>query len=139
MNIDFKSLRVKYQGKFIEIDIEKELSINPNKLESQLKEVPSSYFILCSLRDKYIHRRNELARQKDEAYSKAWVYYKDSNPSWNNDYVSNKANSNHKYISLYKKYLKAEEKASNFISLCKAYESKENVLRTLSANNRRQL
>ncbi len=138
MDIDIKPLKVKYQGKVITIDIQKELTIDRNKLESQLREVPSSYYILCSVRNTYIRRRDSLARERDEAYSKAWTYLKDANPTWNNDYVSNKANSNHKYVSLSNKYLKAAEKAAMLIDLCKAYESKEGILRTLSANQRRQ-
>lgn len=138
MDIDIKPLKVKYQGKVITIDIQKELTIDRNKLESQLREVPSSYYILCSVRNTYIRRRDSLARDRDEAYSKAWTYLKDANPTWNNDYVSNKANSNHKYVSLSNKYLKAAEKAAMLIDLCKAYESKEGILRTLSANQRRQ-
>lgn len=138
MDIEIKPLKVEYQGRKLVIDIQKELSINPNKLDSQLREVPSSYYILCNLRDKYIRKRDELARARDEAYSKAWNYYKDSNPSWNNDYVSHKANTNNKYVSLYSRYLKYAEKAARFISICKAYESKENILRTISANLRRQ-
>lgn len=138
MNVDIKPLVVRYQGKKVTLDIQKELSINPNKLDSQLREVPSSYYILCNLRDKYIRRRDLLARKRDEAYSRAWNYYKDSNPSWNNDYVSNKANTNNKYVSLCNRYLMAAEKAAKFISVCKAYESKENIMRTISANLRRQ-
>lgn len=138
MEVNIKPIKVKYQGKDLVIDIQKELSINPNKLDSQLRDIPSSYYIFCNLRDKYIRKRDELARQKEEAYSNAWTYYKDSNPNWNNDYVSNKANTNNKYVSLCNRYLKAAERAANFISICKAYESKENILRTMSANLRRQ-
>lgn len=138
MDVDIKPLVVKYQGKKLTIDIQKELSINQNKLDSQLREVPSSYYILCTLRDKYIRKRDSLARERDEPYSKAWTYYKDCNPSWNNDYVSNKANTNNKYVSLCNRYLLATEKAAKFISICRAYESKENIMRTLSANLRRQ-
>lgn len=138
MDVDISPLKVKYQGKVITIDIQKELTIDRNKLESQLREVPSSYYILCSVRNTYIRRRDSLARERDEAYSKVWTYLKDANPTWNNDYVSNKANSNHKYVSLSNKYLKAAEKAAMLIDLCKAYESKEGILRTLSANQRRQ-
>ena len=138
MDVDISPLKVKYQGKVITIDIQKELTIDRNKLESQLMEVPSSYYILCSVRNTYIRRRDALARERDEAYSKAWTYLKDAKPTWNKDYVSNKANSNHKYVSLSNKYLKAAEKAAMLIDLCKAYESKEGILRTLSANQRRQ-
>ena len=138
MDINIKPVKVKYQGKDIIIDIQKELSIDKNKLDSQLRDIPSSYFILCNIRDKYIRRREELAKEKDVAYSEAWNFYKNANPQWNNDYVSNKANTNHKYISRFNAYLKMAEKAAQFISLCKAYESRENVIRTLSANLRKQ-
>ena len=89
------------------------------------------------LRDKYIKERDALAREKDEAYSAAWVYIKDSNERFNNDYVSHKANINPKYKSLYQRYLKAVEKSNKFIAICRAYESRENILRTINANLRK--
>lgn len=58
MKIELKKLKVKFEGKSIEIDIQKELSINENIINSQLRDSPSSYYILCSLRDKYIRERD---------------------------------------------------------------------------------
>ena len=138
MKTEIKKLRVKFEGRIIEIDLAKELSINENIINSQLKDSPSSYYILCKIRDKYIRERDSLARQKEEAYSNAWVYYKESNERWNNEYVSHKANTNKKYCSLCERYLKMASKANAFISICKAYESRENILRTLNANLRKQ-
>ena len=137
--ITLKPITVKLDGETFTIDIVKELAINENLINSQLKESPSSYYILCRVRDKYITRRDALARAKDEAYSKAWTYLKDSNERWNNDYVSHKANANNKYISLYQRYLRAADKANLFISICKAYEDRSNILRTLNANLRKTL
>lgn len=68
MKTELKKLRVKFEGKLIEIDIQKELSINENIINSQLRESPSSYYVLASLRDKYIKERDALAREKEEAY-----------------------------------------------------------------------
>lgn len=138
MRTEVKKLRVKFEGRYIDIDIAKELSINENLINSQLKDSPSSYYILCKIRDKYIKERDSLARQKEEAYSNAWVYYKESNERWNNDYVSHKANTNKKYCSLCDRHLKVSAKANMFISICRAYESRENILRTLNANLRKQ-
>ena len=111
MKTELKKLKVKFEGKLIEIDIQKELSINENIINSQLRESPSSYYVLASLRDKYIKERDALAREKEEAYSNAWLYYKDANERWNNEYVSHKANLNKKYSSINERYLKAVEKA----------------------------
>lgn len=132
-----EKLKVKFEGKLIEIDIQKELSINENIINSQLRESPSSYYVLASLRDKYIKERDALAREKEEAYSNAWLYYKDANERWNNEYVSHKANLNKKYSSINERYLKAVEKANKFITICKCYESRENILRTINANLRK--
>lgn len=138
MKESIKNLRVIFQGRTIEIDLEKELSINENIINSQLKESPSSYYILCSLRDKYIKKRDALEREKEVAYSKAWSYYKDSNERWSNEYVSHKANTNKAYVAAYDRWQKASDKAQEFISLCKVYESRTDILRTLNANLRRQ-
>lgn len=138
MKESIEPIKVKWQGKTIIIDLQKELAINENIINSQLKECPSSYYILCSLRDKYIQKRDALEREKDIAYSKAWTYYKESNERWNNDYVSNKANINRAYVSAYDAWQKAVDKAQMFITICKAYESRTDILRTLNANLRRQ-
>ena len=137
MKVTFNKLKVKFQGHDLEIDLNKELKINEDIINSQLCDSPSSYYVLCSLRDKYIKERNALEREKDEAYSQLWVYYKDANERWNNDYVTNKVISSKKYSSIYERYLKAEARASQFISLCKAYESRTDILRTINANLRR--
>ena len=138
MRVDIKPLKVKFQGNTLEIDLNKELSINENLIDSQLKDSPSSYYILCSIRDRYIKERNALAREKEAAYSQLWVYYKDSNERWNNDYVTNKVLSSKKYTSICERYIKAESKANQFISLCRAYENRDNIMRTISANLRKQ-
>lgn len=131
-------IKVKYRGQTLSIDLSKELSIDENLIDSQLKDSPSSYFIFTQLRDKYIRKRDDLAREKEEAYSKAWIFYKDSNDRLNNEYVSHKANTTAKYMSICKRYNKLVEKTNMFISVCKAYESRENILRTISANLRKQ-
>ena len=131
MKTELKKLKVKFEGRILEIDIQKELSINENLINSQLRESPSSYYIFCSLRD-------ALAREKVEAYSSAWIYIKESNERFNNDYVSHKANVSPKYKSIYQRYLKAVEKANKYISICRAYESREGILRTLNANLRKE-
>lgn len=139
MKKDLKPLKVKIDGQEIIIDISKELSIDENLINTQLRDSPSSYYLLCRVRDKYIKLRDSLSREKDIAYSKVWTYLKDSNERWTNEYVSHKANTNNKYISLYNRYLKACDKANLYISVCKAYEDRTNILRTLNANLRKSL
>ena len=138
-DVKIKPIKVKFQGKVLKIDIQKELTINENLMNSQLKDSPSSYYILCAIRDKYIKERDALAREKEDTYATQWVYFKDSNERWNNDYVSNKVLSSKKYKSVCERYLESAAKASEFISICQAYQSRENILRTLNAKIRKQL
>lgn len=137
MKISLNKLKVKFQGKDLEIDLNKELSINEDIINSQLMDSPTSYYVLSSLKDKYIKERNALAREKEVAYSELWIYFKDSNEKWNNDYVNNKVLSSKKYCSICERYMKAEAKANQFISLCRAYETRTDILRTINANLRR--
>lgn len=131
-------LKVRYQGKIIRINITKELSINESIINSQLKDSPSSYAFLCMLKNKYIKERDKLDREKEIAYSEAWLYYKSSDNKMNNDTANHKANTNKKYISIYNKWQKISNIAENLISICRAYENRENILRTISANLRKE-
>lgn len=131
-------LVVKYKGKVLTINITEELSINEKIINSQLKEFPSSYAFLCMLRDKSIKVKDALEREKNNAYSKAWLFYKEADNKLNNETVSHKALTNPKYVSIEKRYGKALDKANRLISICKAYETRERILQTLSANLRRE-
>ena len=137
MKTEINKLKVTFQGRELIIDLEKELSIKEDLINSQLKASPSSYYVLCSLRDKYIKRRDALAREKDATYSEVWIYYKDSNHRWNNDYGNHKVNSSKMFCSVYSRYLKAVDKANQFIAICRAYENREAILRSLNANLRK--
>lgn len=55
----------KYKGKLVTINISRELEINENIINSQLKNIPSNYAFLCLLRDKIIKRRDKLEKEKD--------------------------------------------------------------------------
>lgn len=57
-------ISVKYKGKLVTINITKELSIDENIINSQLKNIPSSYAFLCLLRDNLIKKRDTLEREK---------------------------------------------------------------------------
>ena len=131
-------LKVRYQGKIIRINRTKELSINESIINSQLKDSPSSYAFLCMLKNKYIKERDKLDREKEIAYSEAWLYYKSSDSKMNNDTANHKANTNKKYISIYNKWQKISNIVENLISICRAYENRENILRTISANLRKE-
>jgi hypothetical protein len=56
-----------------------------------------------------------------------------------NDMATHQVIDNAKYQAIEKRFLKVNYTADRLISICKAYESRERILQTLSANLRRQL
>lgn len=132
-----KLFKVSYNGKIYHIDLAEELAIDENMVNTSLKKSPSNYSLLVIIRDRLIYKRDKLEKEKDAAYSKAWLYYKESS-NINNEMASHKAEGNSAYKGAMERYLKAKHKADELIALCRAYENRENILRTLSANLRKQ-
>ncbi len=133
------SITVKYKGEKIRINITNELGINEQIINNQLKESPSSYAFLLLLKSRSLKERDLLERKKDIAYSEAYIYYKNSGAkNITNEQANHKANTNKKYISYYNKWIKACNKADILIGLCKAYENRERILQTVSANLRKE-
>ena len=132
-------LEVKIEGETKFINLSEELSINESKIMDQLQNSPSTYDYLCKLKDEACRRRDNLEREKDAVFSRAWLFYKESNSKMTNDMATHKATISQKYQSYLKKYIKADYMANQLISICKAFESRERILQTVSANLRKQL
>lgn len=131
-------LEIKYQGKKVKVDLTKELSINESIINSQLKDFPSNYAFLCLLRDKAIKKRDNLEKEKDRKFSELWIFYKGSDSKMTNDTATHRAISSKKYQDAENEFLKASYEASKLMSICRAYESRERILQTLSANLRKE-
>ena len=72
------TLKILFQGKTYEIDLDQELMIDENLVNKSLRKSPSNYALLVMVRDRLIYKRDKLEKAKDQAYSKAWLYYKES-------------------------------------------------------------
>lgn len=131
------TLKILFQGKTYEIDLDQELMIDENMVNQSLRKSPSNYALLTMVRDRLVFKRDKLEKEKDQAYSKAWLYYKESG-NVNNETATHKAESNKAYQGALKRWLRADYEATRIISICKAYENRENILRTVSANIRKQ-
>lgn len=133
-----KEILVIHHGKKkYRVDLNEELKIDENIIDGSLRKSPSNYALLVLVRDKLIYERDTLEKEKDQAYSKAWLYYKESG-NLSNEAASHKAEMNKAYQGCLERYQKAEYKANRLISICRAYENRENILRTISANLRKQ-
>ena len=131
-------IEVTYKGKKIVINVTEELMIDDNTINRQLTQLPSNYAFLCLLRDEAIHKRDIMEAKMNQVYSEVWLYYKNADSRSTNDTASKRADSNQKYLSIQKKYLKALDKANRLSSICRAYESRERLIQTLASNLRKQ-
>jgi hypothetical protein len=100
------TITVSYKGKKVVIDVTKELVIDDSLLNSQLMDSPSNYAFLCSIRDKYIQKRNILEKQRDYQFSKLWLFYKKSNAKMTNDMATHQVMDNAKYQVIEKDLLR---------------------------------
>ena len=85
MKRDINKVKVVFEGRRLEIDIEKELCMNEKLLNCEVKDWGCSYYIVGWLRDKYIKERDGLGREKEEGYCGGWVFIKDWNERLNNE------------------------------------------------------
>lgn len=129
-------LVVFYKGKKVTLDITKELLIDESLLNTNLKRFPSNYAFLTLIKERYIKKKDKLLRERDKAFSELWVFYKESG-NIANELATHKTNMHPKYNSLSERYEKVNYMTSKLISICKAYESRERILQTLSANLRK--
>lgn len=130
-------LKIKRGNSIYRVDLTSELRISEDTINSQLKNAPSSYAYLCTLRDKAIYERDRAEKEKDRAFSKSYLYYRDI-PGMNNEKATHMANLNANYISKSDIHMKLSLKASQLISACRAYEERGRILQTLSANIRKE-
>lgn len=132
-------LKIKQEGKIYKVDIIKELQINPNRINSELTEQPSSYYFLCLLKNKHISERDRLEVERDSAFSSAYVAAKESNPNVNNDTAEHKARKSKPYVIACERYIQAKEEAQNLLDICKSFEQRGNLIQTISSNIRKTI
>lgn len=135
-----KNLRFsfEYQGAKYDLDLSKELSIDENLLNTHLIDSPSNYAFLCLVRNHYLNLKEKLEREKETVYASIWYYYKDLYPKWVNEMVTQKTIANTKYQNISEKLEEINFTYNTISSICKAFESREKILQTLSANLRKQ-
>lgn len=127
-----------YGKKRVEIDLSKEWEITETTINSHLCNQSANYAFLSMVKNEYCSKRDEAEKEKDEAFSKAYISYKESNPRITNELATHKANSSAKYQLAYEKYIKAKKNADDLISLCRAYEMKAQMMQTVSSNLRKE-
>lgn len=131
-------LKVIYKEKEYNLNISEELKIDPNTINSLLQDSPANYAFLCLLRDEQNALRLKLEQEVEFTYAQIWAFYKESSAKTTNEMARSKTLVNPKYNKALNKCQEITNLYNKLCSICKAYESRERIMQTLSANIRKQ-
>lgn len=136
-------IKLKYNGETFKFNLHTELSINPDRINQELKEQPSHYSFLLLLQSKLLVTKEDREREMNKAYAKEYSRLCEKvNPKTGRAYSDKLAKelaiSSDKYQDTYKDYLTAKNDLGIIASAVRGFEQRFSLIQTLSANLRRE-
>ena len=136
-------ITIKYGGDKFNFNLFEELVINENKINTELKEQPSSYGFLLLLHKKLVRVKDDLDLEKDKTWAQAYLKAKgttDDNTGrpMANDSAKEMATADRKYIKSAQKLNKAKETADLVGSCCRSFEQRGHLVQSIAANLRKE-
>lgn len=136
-------IKLKYNGEVFKFNLHEELSINPDRINQELKEQPSHYSFLLLLQSKLLILKEDKEMEMDKAYAKEYSRLANKINSLTNRVYSDKlakelAIASDGYQSAVKGYLTAKNDLGLIQSAVRGFEQRFSLIQTLSANLRRE-
>lgn len=138
---DLMVIDITYQGKRYKINLFDELQIKEGRLNDRLKEHASSYAFLTQLLTYLETQVEELERVAKKTYDKLYIKYKKTTTTgrpMSDDLCKASAGANKDYQSSIKALIKARHDKNLLSRAVRAYESRKDLMQTLSANFRNE-
>lgn len=137
MNIDITYGNVRHRFNLFE-----ELEISESSLNKELKKHASSYAFLTMLRTHLLKEVKRLEALKKSTYSKIYSQQKKKTGAGgrplNDDLAKANAESHSKYKSVIKRLIEAEHNYSIIHNAVTAFETRKDLIQSLSANMRKE-
>ena len=136
------NITISYGTETFDFNLFKELVIDENKIDSEIKEQPSAYAFLGMLHKKLIRVMKDKEKEAEKKYWALFLLYKSQTDSatgkpFSNDVAEAKATKNSEYQEKLQAYFDAELNC-NIIETCvKSFEQRYSLIQTLSANIRK--
>lgn len=134
-------LDLTYKGKRYRFNMYEELQIKEINIDKAIKEHPSSYFFLLTLRTNLESNKRLLdaARKRtwNKVYKKEKAYNTGGRPQ-SDDLCKAKAEASLDYKEATKEWVEAEKAYSLIDNAVKAFEERKALIQTLSANLRKE-
>lgn len=136
-------IKLKYNGETFKFNLYEELSINPEKINHELKEQPSYYSFLLLLQSKLLVLKEDKEREMEKAYAKEYSNLAVKiNPQTNRVFSDKLAKelsiATERYQKANIEYLTAKNDYGIIQSAVKGFEQRFSLIQTLSANLRRE-
>lgn len=134
---------IKYDGETFKFNLNKELSISPDKINKELTEQPSYYGFLLLLRNRLLAIKEDLEREADKVYASKYLSTCDKINSKTNRPFSDKAAiqmalASGSYNLAKDKAIKAKQNFNDINSCVTAFEQRATLIQSLAANIRNE-
>lgn len=133
---------VKYGDELLKFNLNDELIISEERINSEIKDQPSAYGFLGLLHKKLVRIMKDKEMELKKEYSRLYILYKEKKDAttgrpFSDTFVDARIIINLKYQVKFKEFVQAEEDASSIEVCIKAFEQRANMVQTLSANIRK--
>lgn len=134
---------IKYGDETIKFNLTEELAINENKITSEITEQPTIYAFIAMLHKKLVRVANDKDKTSERSYAKAFINIKTSvdestGRAHSKEVAKEKALLDIKYIKADKASSQAKEEADVVGVAVRAFEQRQSLIQTLSANMRKE-
>jgi len=137
-------VKISYGSETFEFNLFKELVVDENKINQEIKDQPSAYAFLSMLHKKLFRISKDKKAQMEKSYARAYMKYKsqldpDTNRLYSKESAKEMATKNPEFNMAIKIYHQAEENYGIIDSCVKSFEQRASLIQTLSANIRKTI
>ncbi len=138
------NIEIKWQGELIKYNLHEEMVIDPDKITHEALMQPSAYAFLAMLHKKLARHVAQLETEMKREYSRAYIKYKGmNNPKTNRPYSDDlckeKANISRDYKKAEDTFIEARGQESLIYACVRAFEGRQQMIQTISANTRKEV
>jgi hypothetical protein len=134
-------ISVTYGKEQFDFNLNGELVIDENKINTEAQEQPSAYAFLGMLHKKLVRASKVAEKKMEKKYAQLWLKFKTDKEDGKapaNDTVKAKIHRDEIYSNLWDEFIEAEHQAMVIEVCVRAFEQRANMLQTLSANIRKE-
>lgn len=139
-SLKVNNIKIIFDGQTIKFNLFKELAINEDRLDKEIKNQPSYYGFLLLIQKKLLTKFENLKQDRKRLYAKLYLQAKKKTTNgrpYNDDMAKAYVEAHPQYVSITKNCIIAKDEADTIYSCIKAFEQRKDLIQTLSSNNRK--